>query len=226
MCIWQHMKYISNRNRCIHFIREGSSYIQVCMFHVSSHRHVRPSLNVCWPARRRCRPGSRSATGSGCPGWLLSASSRCSGCEGPPTTRWSCHWWTRSLGTWEGGGAGSRGGYHVGWRSFRNKLSGEGNWLGLGFLQQGGVVGGQVNPLLVHVNTPGQKLELLLHMHHVLLNGMEGRLRPHFVCPPHVDPTEGQTEVHGNIPFSLFVSLNWKFVTSQVGGINLFWRSL
>lgn len=54
------------------------------------------------PVRRRCRRGSQSETGSGCPGWLLSASSRCSGCGGPPTTRWSYHWWTHSLDTWKG----------------------------------------------------------------------------------------------------------------------------
>ena len=55
-----------------------------------------------WPVRRKCTPGSRSGTGSGCPGWRLSASSRCSGCGGLPTTRWSYRWWTRILDTWRG----------------------------------------------------------------------------------------------------------------------------
>lgn len=37
------------------------------------------------------------------------------------------------------------------------------------------------------MNTPGQMLELLLHMQHVLLYGVEGCLSPHFICPPHMD---------------------------------------
>lgn len=68
------------------------------------------------------------------------------------------------------------------------------NWLILGFLQQGGIVGGEVNAFLVHVDTPGEQLELLVHMEHVLFDRMEGCFRPHLICPPHMDPTDRQTD--------------------------------
>ncbi len=42
------------------------------------------------------------------------------------------------------------------------------------------------------MHTSGQMLELLLHMQHVLLDGMEGRFRPHFIRPPHMDSTDRQ----------------------------------
>lgn len=67
-----------------------------------------------------------------------------------------------------------------------------GHWLGLGFLQQGRVIGGKVNSFLVDMDTSGQMLELFLHMQHVLLYGMESRLGAHFICPPHMDSTHRQ----------------------------------
>ncbi len=72
--------------------------------HVKKHIKIYFMLSISEdrPVRRRCRPGSQSEKGSGCPGWPLSVSSRCSGCEGRLTTRWSYHWWTRSLDTWKG----------------------------------------------------------------------------------------------------------------------------
>lgn len=73
-------------------------------------------------------------------------------------------------------------------------MDGQGDWLGLGLLKQRGVVCSQVHSFLVHVHAPGQQLELLLYVHHVLLDGVEGSFRAHFVGPPHVDSAKGQTE--------------------------------
>lgn len=64
-----------------------------------------------------------------------------------------------------------------------------GHALAPGFLQQGGVVRGQVHTLPVHTHPPGQVLKLLLHMHHVLLDGVEGRLRANLVCATYVYST-------------------------------------
>lgn len=138
---------------------------------------------------KKCKPGSPFETGSGCPVWLLSVSFQCSGCEGLLTTRWSYRWWTHSLDTWAGGKA-----------TFRKKATtkkheeilekktvSQGHWLGFSFLKQRRVVCGQVNTLLVNMNTSCQMLVLLLHVRHVLFNGMEGCLCPHFVRPPHMD---------------------------------------
>lgn len=37
-------------------------------------------------------------------------------------------------------------------------------------------------------------LVLLLHVEHVLLYGVEGCLRPHLVCPPHMDAADTGTQ--------------------------------